>query len=358
MLQKLLWPFWNKNEKRLRALWRIGLHLFVWSFLADLLQMGLILLFTALQSGLKSNATNFPGSGQPIEVFSNSWINFVILPVGTCLAILLATFLMGKWVDRRKFREFGFHFSKKWWMDFGFGFVLGAVLMGGIFLFGLLTGTIKLTGYFQSYLDDVHYSLGLVQFLILFVQVGIYEEVLSRGYYFVNLAEGLNLGLIGKRNALILTWLITSIVFGVLHLSNPNATWISTSMIMIAGLFLGLGMVLTGSLAIPIGLHIAWNFFQGNLFGFPVSGMQTGVSVFVTEPTGPEWLTGGAFGPEAGVMGLAAMVIGSVLTLLWISRKSPLSLKEDLAVYQAAARGINHKEQIDQRAIDNPSDPL
>lgn len=337
ILQKLFWLFWNKDENRSRALWRMAVHLLTWSILSGILQPVLVLLFNAFMDALKNGWAEFPGSGQPIDLFSNSWINFVILPVATCLAILLATYFVGRWVDRRKFREFGFHFSKTWWLDFGFGLVLGAGLMGGIFLFGLLTGTMKLTGYFQSYLDNVHFSLGLVQFMILFVQVGIYEEVLSRGYYFVNLAEGLNLGLIGKRNAVILTWAITSIAFGLLHLSNPNATWISTTMIMVAGLFLGLGMVLTGSLAIPIGVHISWNFFQGNIFGFPVSGMQTGVSIFVTESTGPEWLTGGAFGPEAGVMGLAAMVVGSLLILLWVHRKGSLHFATDLAVYNPPA---------------------
>lgn len=337
ILQKLFWLFWNKDENRSRALWRMAVHLLTWSILSGILQPVLVLLFNAFMDFLKKGWAEFPGSGQPIDLFSNSWINFVILPVATCLAILLATYFVGRWVDRRKFREFGFHFSKTWWLDFGFGLVLGAGLMGGIFLFGLLTGTMKLTGYFQSYLDNVHFSLGLVQFMILFVQVGIYEEVLSRGYYFVNLAEGMNLGLIGKRNAVILTWAITSIAFGLLHLSNPNATWISTTMIMVAGLFLGLGMVLTGSLAIPIGVHISWNFFQGNIFGFPVSGMQTGVSIFVTESTGPEWLTGGAFGPEAGVMGLAAMVVGSLLILLWVHRKGSLHFATDLAVYNPPA---------------------
>jgi uncharacterized protein len=73
--------------------------------------------------------------------------------------------------------------------------------------------------------------------------------------------------------------------------------------------------------------------FQGNVFGFPVSGINTGATIIATESVGQQWLTGGAFGPEAGVLGLAAMVIGSVLTLVWIHRKGRLTLRGALAEY-------------------------
>jgi len=122
-------------------------------------------------------------------------------------------------------------------------------------------------------------------------------------------------------------------------MDNPNATWVSTVNIVLAGIFLGLGMFLSGSLAIPIGLHISWNFFQGIVFGFPVSGMNMGAAMIATESAGPTWLTGGAFGPEGGALGLIAIFIGSGLTLLWLRRKGRLSLHTDLSVYNPICRG-------------------
>jgi hypothetical protein len=77
-------------------------------------------------------------------------------------------------------------------------------------------------------------------------------------------------------------------------------------------------VLLTGELALPIGLHISWNFFQGNVFGFPVSGNAMPTRVFAVEQGGDALLTGGAFGPEAGVIGLVAMLVGAGLIAAWV----------------------------------------
>ena len=89
--------------------------------------------------------------------------------------------------------------------------------------------------------------------------------------------------------------------------------------LMVAGLFLGLGLVLTGRLGLPIGLHISWNFFQGNVFGFPVSGNDYAAATFLAiRQGGPDLWTGGAFGPEAGLIGIGAILLGCGLTVLWV----------------------------------------
>ena len=207
--------------------------------------------------------------------------------------------------------------------------------MALIFAFGRLTGNFRITGYFQSFTDGAAFLPGFLQALLIYGMVGVYEELLSRGYHLVNLSEGFHGKSIGQRWAILLAVLVSSAVFGLLHLANPNASWVSTLNITLAGILFSLGMVFTGRLAIPIGLHITWNFFQGNVFGFPVSGMQNGATLIATEAVGPDWLTGGAFGPEAGVIGLAAMLIGGGLTFLWIRRSGRLKIDTRLAEFSA-----------------------
>jgi uncharacterized protein len=98
---------------------------------------------------------------------------------------------------------------------------------------------------------------------------------------------------------------------------------------------LGLGYILTGELAIPIGLHITWNFFQGIVFGFPVSGMEPVVSVVAIQQGGPEVWTGGAFGPEAGLIVYAAMILGGLLMAAWVKlRYGKVGMHHPLAIYQ------------------------
>jgi hypothetical protein len=104
---------------------------------------------------------------------------------------------------------------------------------------------------------------------------------------------------------------------------------------MVAGLFLGLGYILTGELALPIGLHLTWNFFQGNVFGFPVSGMASTASFLQIEQGGPVLWTGAAFGPEAGLMGMTAILLGAVLILGWVwLTRGKATLDEHLGQYR------------------------
>ncbi len=325
--------FWNHDHKRLRALWRLSLHTLLLLLLTSLFTVGLLFIAALLDIASGTSLPDVLAGTGPIRLMDSPWVNLVIVPLATFLGVLSATFLAGRWFDRRQFTTFGLSFSKAWWRDFAFGLGLGAVLMGLVFLAAWLTGSLQVTGFFEVDGQEVNFAVGFVLALVFFVFVGVYEEVLSRGYHLVNLAEGFNQSIFGERGALLMAYAASSVVFGVLHLGNPNATWVSALNISLAGILLGLGMVLTGSLAIPIGLHITWNFFQGNVFGFAVSGVRTGATLIATQVTGPTWLTGGEFGPEAGLLGFLAMLVGAFLIVLYVRRKGPLGLHTDLARY-------------------------
>ncbi len=301
--------FWNAEERRVRALWR-------------LLSFTLLLVITTalLSFALAKSVLPFLPPGD--------WTALLFQTVTTTGATLIALGLAARFLDRRPLADYGFHLGRRWWLDFTFGLALGALLMLGIFLVEWGLGWIEVVA-FRPAREGVRALTALLPPLILFLGVGFYEEAITRGYLLRNLAEGLRFLPLGKRGPLILAWVLTSLLFGVLHLGNPNATWQSTVNLVSAGLFLGLGYILTGELAIPIGVHITWNFFQGAVFGFPVSGLNmfARASLLVIEQRGPTVWTGGPFGPEGGWLGLLAPLVGMVLTWVWVrGRTSPATV--------------------------------
>jgi hypothetical protein len=148
--------------------------------------------------------------------------------------------------------------------------------------------------------------------------VGFHEELFSRGYQVLNLSEGLNYPQLGKRGTVIIAVSTSSVLFGSLHLLNPNASAISTINIIIAGIVLAIPFVLTGSLGLSVGLHFSWNFVQAGVCGFPVSGMNFQTSVFRIQQAGSDLWTGGAFGPEAGLLGLLGLATILLLSCVYI----------------------------------------
>jgi membrane protease YdiL (CAAX protease family) len=233
------------------------------------------------------------------------------------LIALLATWLCARQLDNRPLEELGLHLSARWWADLGGGLAIGAILMTGIFWFELEAGWVTIVDRNVGP-PDRSFWLGLIDPFVAFVAVGFYEELVSRGYHLRNMAEGLYSTRVGPRTAIVLATLGSAAVFGLLHAGNDNATVISTINVGLAGCMLAVGLMLTGELALSIGLHISWNFFQGNVFGFPVSGNPMPTRVFAVVQGGDPTLTGGAFGPEAGLIGLVAMVVGAGLTMAWV----------------------------------------
>jgi uncharacterized protein len=298
--------FVDPHSRRLRAGWRIVVTLL------------LVALFVIALSVLASLVWSLLAQGAPMGPSASLVATGVVTLLGVGLAIRLA----GRWIDRRPFAGFGLHLGAAWWLDLAFGFAVGALAMTFVFLVGWAAGWTQVTGVFQGGGATGPLLLALLPPFLFFVCVGIYEELLVRGYLLLNLSEGFNFGSLGPRTAIVLAWILSSVLFGLLHLANPNTTILSSVSISAAGLMLGLGYVLTGQLAIPIGIHISWNFFQGHVFGFPVSGTPPfGATVLETADNGPALWTGGAFGPEGGLIVLPALLLAAGAILLWVKAR-------------------------------------
>lgn len=317
--------FWNSGERRPRALWRLILQLIILILIAlpsqIIIGMAAVLIFTA-QGSISFDQLGDPRTGP--QTVQNTLMESPVLVTSSTLAlfvtILVSVWLAGRFLDRRRFADFGLHINKNWWADFGFGLFLGAFLMLFIFLVELAAGWVTVTGTFVTDIPGAAFLTAMLPALVIFLAVGFHEELFSRGYQLRNIAEGLSGRLMGPRVAILVATLLSSAVFGVLHIGNPNASFISTFNIFLAGAsVLGMGYLLTGELAIPIGVHITWNFFQGNVFGFPVSGGNYHWATFIAvQQGGPDAWTGGAFGPEAGLLGVTAMLLGGLLISLWV----------------------------------------
>jgi membrane protease YdiL (CAAX protease family) len=311
--------FWNRADRRLRAFWRILIQGFAWFSLITALTFFILIAFTLAEAaGGRLDLQDMTGSVETILDLMYQPVGLLIIQAVTFLITLGTVWLAGRFLDRRPFADFGFHFSRMWWLDLAFGLFLGAFLMTGAFLLELAAGWVSVTGYGVSSVPGVFFPLALLIPILMFLCAGISEEMFSRGYQLKNLSEGLNSRRFGPVPAVLAATVLSSIFFGCLHLGNPNMSLISLVNLMSAGVFLALGYILTGELAVSIGLHIAWNFFQGNVFGFPVSGLDPiAARLLAIRQSGPEWMTGGAFGPEGGLIGLGAMVTGCVMIILW-----------------------------------------
>jgi membrane protease YdiL (CAAX protease family) len=332
--------FLSRVEGRLRAPWRLLIVIPLSLFATGVLNL-LALLFLTLPLLLAGQVPlGAIGDGQIwTESINSAFRQLPILAGLRALLILgfvgLAFMLIARWVDRRPWRDYGFHVSRGWWFDFAFGLILGTLLMGIIFGVEYLAGWLSVTGLLENDQPDLGFwQLWLAGFCG-YLLVGVREELFARGYLIRNVAEGLKGRRISFKAVVVLAYLLTSLFFGVLHAGNANASLFSTIDLMLAGLMLGLAFVLTGELAIPIGLHVAWNFTQGYVFGFPVSGVDQHLSLLATQTSGPAVWTGGAFGPEGGVIGLLAMLLGMLLIVGWVRwTHRDVAVNGDLARYQ------------------------
>lgn len=219
-------------------------------------------------------------------------------------AILLPSFAMMRWVERRPFAALGLPLAR----EAPQGFLRGAAIGGGFIVLIVVLETI--VGWLRP-APDAGTLLGwleeMVGLALLLAVAAAAEELLFRGYAFQVLVEGA-----GVTVALI----VSAGTFTLVHLNNPEVTSVALLNIAFAGLIMALAYLRTRLLWVALGLHWAWNWVMAAIFDLPVSGIHFDVPGYDTLPIGPELATGGAFGPEGGLL----TTVLSLPLILWIFR--------------------------------------
>jgi membrane protease YdiL (CAAX protease family) len=282
---------WNGREGRLRAGWR-------------LLGFLVLLLLVAVAEGRLRVVLE----GRLPDLY-----DAVIRALAFALLVTAALLLAGRVFDRRPVTDFGLHLSRRWWAELGLGLGLGALLMFAMVALELVMGWVKITDTLVS-ASGQPFAATVVLGIVAVAAVAFGEEASYRGYPIKNFIEGLG----DSGWGVVAAVSIPALFFGMAHVTNPGATWLSTANTVIVGLLFGTAYVLTGELALPIGLHFAWDYVQAFVFGVVGNGSHYGsvLALSASSGGGARW-TGLPYGVEAGVLGTAAMTIGFLLMVAW-----------------------------------------
>lgn len=306
--------FWHPGERRLRTPFRLGVALVLLLVVVVFLAVAGSVLGSALSVGPTASALGGP-----------------LLAAVLSLAVLGIVWL----VDRRRLADLGLAVDGGWARDFLAGLLGGVLMAGSAVGVALATGTGSVAGTLTTsdgaLVAGNSLPVGVVVSFVLLLFLAFFEELVFRGYVLVNLAEGLR-GFTDDRQAALIAVAASAVLFGLAHAANPGANALGSINVTLFGLLLGSAYVLTDSLALPVGIHTAWNFALGPGFGTPVSGIDSGVALVDVDLDGASLLTGGSFGLEAGVLALVGLAVGSVAVLGWLRASSgKLSVCEQVA---------------------------
>ena len=281
-------------DPKIKAGWLRALLLFIASFISSQIFAGIGVAIMLVAGGLSMT-----------DMANQDLINDQLQKIGTLLPLklfeilgmLLPVWLFMKYIDRRPFMSIGLDF-KGHKNDFKLGLGLGAGLIATGFAVLSVTGFLTVEG---SLAFDL---LDSFLYLLLFTIVAFHEEIWVRGYLLNNLMRSTN-----KYVALS----ITSLLFMSIHLLNPNISILSVINLFLAGIVLGIYYIHKKNLWLPIGMHLTWNYFQGPVFGFEVSGIET-QSIVNQTISGSDLITGGSFGFEGSILA-TFIIIGMILFL-------------------------------------------
>ena len=255
--------------------------------------------------GILFRATN-PTGGQAalMEFFRHYSLFFELF---TFFFIALVVFLWVRYREKRPFSSLGFY-KQDWFKNLLKGFLIGAVQFSLVVVLLLVTGTgsLKLG---QLNLQSLIFVVAIIPFWIL---QGGTEELVTRGWLFPA---------VSAKSNIFIGILISSALFGALHLFNPGVTVLSIVNIILDGIFACFLMLKYDNMWVLAGMHGAWNFVQGNIYGIQVSGQGASTSILnYSSQSSVDLLSGGAFGAEGSIFA-TIVLIGCIAYLYWSLKK-------------------------------------
>ena len=290
------------KEARLRPTWRAVSYVAAMILGSLLLQIPLVfVLIVAVAVGAVDQASLMDlAASQPLLLLGTLINLLLILPL---------TYLFRRFLDGETVLSLGLATTGGWLRDMVAGLLLGTVLIGAIFAVEWAMGWLTVEGFRWQVQSPLLVLVNLLIYLLLMVAVAFYEELAYRGYILQNLNADW---------AVIVPVVASSLLFGLFHGLNPNVTWLALINIFLAGVVLAACYLVTRSLWLPMAFHFSWNVVQGAIFSYPVSGLQA-EGLLLTSTGGNPLLTGGAFGPEGGLLSTAALCLA--LLFLWAWRR-------------------------------------
>jgi CAAX protease family protein len=276
---------------RLRSGWRlltfVGLFIAIFFLLNRIVLVALAILF------------NVAPQTTPSETIQDLVFRFIYL-----LAALLAGYLCGRWLEGLPFRALGASLHEHWFRHFAIGSLIGMASLTLAVAIATAGGGLSFTIPSSPSVATVVQTLLVSAFV--FVVAAFAEEAMFRGYPLQTLTRA-HLASLGI--------LINFIFFAAAHLNNPNWVLLGAFNTGLAGVWFAVAYLRSRSLWFPTGIHWAWNWTLGSLFGLPVSGITS----FSRYPllkgydSGPSWLTGGSYGIEGGIAGTIALALATLV---------------------------------------------
>lgn len=253
--------------------------------------------------------TEFFSPGNGVASIQEFFFHYILYyELFSFVFILLLFIFWVKVIEKNSLSSLGF-VKRNWLKYLAWGILLSLLQMGVIALVYQVCGigTFELN---ELSLEPILFILGLFPFWLL---QGGTEEVATRGWLLTRIAARTNLPF---------AIAISSSLFGILHMGNAGVTFLSVLNIILDGVLAGLLFIYTDSIWLVVAQHGTWNYVQGNLLGFQVSGTGADASIFsFTMGDGPDWLTGGAFGAEGSIITTLVLLVSLVIVYRLGERK-------------------------------------